>query len=349
MDTRTLSLQLATQDRIPNHLLKAVHAALLAELPREGVLEFWTRHPLILFKWPLPPKAFLRYLWETDGKLPPDYFWSVIEDLAGFLAAKGLRPERFFQLLNHGPGGGPPLDPHWALRCLPLPEDDSAPADPRTWLLTGLPAFARRLLPGCRMDSVPLGNLAERVRSRLFVFQPLALAREAAIPDFRLFPGRMFLALPRLFGCAPFDSLEVLADMRGPAACLGDADGKEWNWKGEVLRYRNTRMARLEPLEAAIADWPEADDLRAEVGSAARNLVLRMEKDFRPAGAKEAVLRAGCAYGSPVILARIGFTANRRWERLAALLRRSPAAFAEPRPPWEVAERLHRELIDSLE
>jgi hypothetical protein len=352
MDNRTLSLRLATQDRIPNHLLKAVHAALLAELPRDAVLEFWSRHPLVLFKWPLPPKAFLRYLWETDGKLPPEYFWSVIEDLAGFLAGKGLRPEGFFRMLNHGPGGGPPLDPHWALRALALPEENAAPADPRGWLLGSLPTLARRLLPGCRMDSIPPGNPTERAlcrsRSRLFVFQPLAMAREAAVPDFRLFPGRMFLALPRLFGCAPFDALEVLADMRGPAACLGDADGKDWNWKGEVLRHRDARMARLEPLEAAFAGWPEADGLRAGLGSAARDLVLRMEKDFRPPGAKEALLRAGCAYGSPVILARIGFTPNRRWERLAALLRRAPPPFEAARKPWEMAERLHRELIDSL-
>lgn len=351
MDNRTLSLRLSTQDRIPNHLLKAVHAALLAELPRGKVLEFWTRHPLVLFKWPLPPKAFLRYLWETDGKLPPEYFWSVMEDLGGFLERMGMRPERFFQLLNHGPGGGPPLDPRWALRNLPLPETGPASPDPRAWLLAGLPALARNLLPGCRMDAIPprpVERTACRSHSRIFVFQPLALAREAAVPDFRLFPGRMFLALPRLFGCAPFDRMEVLADMRGPAACLGGADGKDWNWKGDVLRYRKSRLARLEPLDAGFSAWPEGKDLRAEIGGVARCLVLRMEKDFRPAGAKEPLLRAGCAYGSPAFVVRIGFTANRRWERLAALLRRNPPAPPETLQSWEVAERLHRELIESL-
>jgi hypothetical protein len=352
MDNRTLALQLATHDRIPNDLLKAVHAALLAELPRERVLEFWARHPLVLFKWPLPPKAFLRYLWESDGKFPPEYFWSVIGDLAGFLERLGKRPEHFFQLLNHGPGGGPPIDPHQALRDMSSPAADDFPADPRAWLLTGLPSLARRLLPGCRMDLVPLQpreTMATcRSRSRLFVFQPLAMTRETAVPDFRHFPGRLFLALPRLFGCAPFDTLEVAADMRGPSVCMGDTDDKDWNWKGEMLSYRNIRMARLEPLEATFADWPEADELRAELRGLARCLILRMERDFRPAGAKEALLRAGCAYGSPVILARIGFTANRRWERLAALLRRDPPQLPEPRPPWEVVERLHRELLDSL-
>jgi hypothetical protein len=352
MDNRTLALQLSTQERIPNDLLKAVHAALLAELTREQVLEFWARHPLVLFKWPLPPKAFLRYLWETDGRFPPEYFWSVMEDLAGFLVRLGKPSEHFFQLLNHGPGGGPPLDPHWALRNLPPPEGDVPAADPRAWLLPGLPSLARRLLPGCRIDAVPPPDTQAqalcRTRSRLFVFQPLAMTREAAVPDFRLFPGRLFQALPRLFGCAAFDRLEVMADMRGPAACIGNTEGKGWSWKGEVLRYRNIRMGRLEPLEAGYFGWPEADGLRAELGGLARYMVLRMERDFRPAGAKTALLRAGCAYGSPVILARIGFTANRRWERLAALLRRIPPPLAEPRPPWEVAERLHRELIESL-
>jgi hypothetical protein len=353
MDNRTLALHLSTQERIPNDLLKAVHAALLAELPRERVLEFWLRHPLILFKWPLPPKAFLRYLWQSDGKLPPEYFWSVIEDLAGFLERQGKRPERFFQLLNHGPGGGPPLDPHQAIRDMDVPEADASPADPRAWLLPGLPALARRMLPGCRMDPIPHrpdpARALCRSQSRLFVFQPLAKTRNVAVPDFRLFPGRLFLALPRLFGCAAFDRLEVAADMRGPAGCLGDADGKNWNWKGEVLRHRNARMGRVEPLEETFAAWPEADDLRDALGGLARTLVLRMERDFRPAGAKETLLRAGCAYGSPVILARIGFAPNRRWGGLTALLRRIPPPLPEPRPPWEVAERLHRELIDSLD
>lgn len=352
MDARTPALRLSTQDRIPNDLLKAVHAALLAELPRAGVLEFWARHPLILSKWPLPLKSLLRYLWETDGRFPADYFWSVIGDLAGFLESSGKRPEHFFQMLNHGPGGGPPLNPHSVLREMPLPATDSPAEDPRAWLLPGLACLARLLLPGCRMDLVPsrpsLSLAACRTRSRLFVFQPMAMKRGAVVPDFRLFPGRMFLAFPRLFGCAAFDDLEVLADMRGPSACLEDDDGKDWNWKGEVLCHRNIRMARLEPLEAAFAGWPEADDLRGCLGGQARNLVLRMERDYRPVGARVSLLRAGCAYGSPVMLARIGFTANRRWERLAALLRRIPPPLPEPRSSWEVAERLHRELLDSL-
>jgi hypothetical protein len=350
MESPALRLRFATQDGIRVDLLKAIHIVLLAELPREAVLDFWARHPFTLFHGPLAPKAFFRYLWESGYKVPPPYFWSVVADLEPFLAGKGIRAERFFRLLNHGPGGGPPLDREWVPGSL-LPGQGSPPEDLRGWLLAELPFLTRRLLPGCRMDAIGSGSSLPggRGQSRLFLFQPMMLAPESAVPDFRLFPGKLLSDLPKLFGCAAFDKLDVEADMRNPAACLGRPPDGAWNWKGDLLRLGRRRMGRLESLDQALEAWPDAAAARSALDGFASRPVLRMERDFAPAGARAARLHAGRIYGSPVFLVRIGYSGNRCWERWAAWLRQDPPRFPEARRPWEMAERLHRELIDGLD
>ena len=350
MESPALRLRFATQDWIRVDLLKAIHIALLAELPREAVLEFWARHPFTLFHGPLAPKAFFRYLWESGYKVEPPYFWSVVADLEPFLGDKGIRPERFFQLLNHGQGGGPPFDPAWVLASL-VPTQGSPSEDLRGWLLSGLPCLTRRLLPGCRMEAIgpassPQGTPSQ---SRLFLFQPMTLAPESAVPDFRLFPGKLLMDLPKLFDCAAFDQLDVEADMRGPAACLGRPPAEAWNWKDDLFRLGRRRMGRMESLAQALDAWPEAAALRSALDGLESRPVLRMERDFAPAGTRVARLHAGSIYGSPVFLVRIGYSGTRRWERWAAWLRQNPPRFPAARRPWEMAERLHRELIDGLE
>jgi hypothetical protein len=347
MESSTLRLRFATQAWMRADLLKAVHAALLTTLPPSAVLEFWERHPFTLFRGPLPPKNFLRYLWGSRSKIPPLYFWAVLADLEAFLAGKGMRADRFFRLLNHGPGGGPPLDPDWVLRVLPTLANGPLPPDPHAWLLAGLPELMRTLLPGSRMEAI--GSASSPSGCRLFLFQPLALAPDTDLPDFRLFPGKLILNLPKLFGCAAFNLLDLLADMRGPAACLGRAPEENWNWENEHLLYGKRRMGRMETLDQAIEAWPEAADLRSVLEGLRDYPVLRMEKDFVPAGAKEPRLSAGRIYGSPVCIVRIGHTGSRSWERVAAWLRQKPSLAPEAPPTWEVADRLHRELLDRFE
>jgi hypothetical protein len=347
MEQSTLRLRYATREWMRADLLKAVYAALLTELPRASILEFWSRHPFTLFHGPLPPGKFLRYLWEPGSKLPPDYFWSVLADLEAFLAGKGISADRFFHLFNHGQGGGPPLDPDWVMGALPSPLSASPATDPFGWLLTGLPDLTRTLLPGCRMEGA--GDVSTQSGSRIFVFHPLAGAPEfAAVPDFRLFPGKLLQNLPKLFGCAAFNRLDVEADMRGPAACLGREPEDAWNWKGHHLHFRQRRMGRMESLDGALEALPEAPALRSSLGDLLTQPILRMEKDFTPAGSKEPRLRAGRIYGSPVFIIRIGQSGNRSWDRLAAWLKHKPQGGSALPPTWEVADRLHRELIDAL-
>jgi hypothetical protein len=350
MESAALRLRFATQDGIGVDLLKAIHIVLLAELPRESVLDFWARHPYTLFHGPLPPKAFFRFLWEGGYKVAPPYFWSVLAGIEPFLAGKGIQAERFFRLLNHGAGGGPPLDPEWVLGSL-SPACGSPADDPRRRLLTGLPQLTRRLFPGCRMDMLDPGSppAGSGGQSRLFLFQPMALAPESMVPDFRLFPGKLLTDLPKLFGCAAFDRLDVVADMRGPSACLGRLPEAGWNWKGDRLRFGRRYMGRLEPLQRALEACPDAVVARSALDGFASRPVLRMERDFAPAGRRAARLHTGRIYGAPVFLVRIGFSGNRRWERWAAWLRQDPPRFPETRRPWEMAERLHRELIDGLD
>jgi hypothetical protein len=350
MESPALRLRFATRDWIGVDLLKAIHSVLLAELPREAVLDFWARHPFTLFHGPLPPKAFFRYLWEGGYKVPPPYFWSVLADIEPFLAGKGIPAERFFRLLNHGPGGGPPLDPEWVFAFLP-PACGSPAGDPRGTVLSGLPQLTRRLLPGCRMESIEAGSFpsGSECPSRLFLFQPMALAPESPVPAFPLFPGRLLADLPKLFGCAAFDKLDVLADMRGPAACLGRPPEAAWNWKGDRLRFGRRHMGRLESLQRALEAAPDAAAALSALEGVASHPVLRMERDFASAGTGAARLHAGCIYGSPFFLVRIGYAGNRRWERWAARLRQDPPRFPEASRPWEMTERLHRELIDGLD
>jgi hypothetical protein len=137
--------------------------------------------------------------------------------------------------------------------------------------------------------------------------------------------------------------------MRGPADCLGGPPDEGWNWKGDLLRHGSRRMGRIEVFDQAIDAWPSASALREALGGLRYLPVLLMERDFVPPGSKEARLRAGRIYGAPAFLAHIGYAANRRWERIAALLLKKPADRAGAQPPWEVAERLHRELLESLE
>jgi hypothetical protein len=352
MELRAFEFYLAREQGIGIGLLKSVHAALLAELPRTCILDFWRRHPLTLFKDPLPLKVFLRHLWEGRRTVPAAYFWCVLADLETYLEGIGQSPEGIFRLFNQGRDGGPPLDPRLVLSSLPDAQAGPEPVDLRERLLAGLPAIVKSLLPGCRMERIPQavplasGNPGRRMEA--FLFMPMERERRLPAPDFRLFPGLMLRALPRLFGCPPFDAPEVAADMRGPAALLKDVPETDWNWKGNIFRQGKRRLGHLAELGEIIDGTTEAPGLWKTLAGYLSYPVLRMERDYRPPGMRAPRLRAGCAYGSPVTLVRIGCGASGRWRRMASLLRLRPH---EPPPPGAalaMAEALHRELLDSL-
>jgi hypothetical protein len=332
------------QDGIRMDLLKALYQVMLVEMPRKDVLEFWRRHPITLFKGPLPPKVFLRFLWKGDMSVQPTYFWSLLHDLESYLHCCGMDSERFFHLLNHGPQSGPPLDPGWVAQAMPSLEVLLASGtDPREWLLAGLDRLVMGLLPGCRMKRLATGK-DRPAGSSLYLFHPFPKG-ELPLCDFRLFPGVLLRGLPRLFGWSPFAPAEVIADMRSPGLLIGGHAGADWNWKGDILRHRKSTMGRLAGLEELVDGRDEAPGLRDALGGAANRSVILMDKDFPP-HSQAPMLRKGCAYGAPFTLARIGYASSRRWDGVAERLswkRRLP--IRESGKSFESTERLHLELL----
>jgi hypothetical protein len=333
------------QDGIRMELLKALYQVMLVELPREDILEFWRSHPITLFKGPLPPKIFLRFLWKGCMSVQPEYFWSVLHDLQSCLVKRGIDGERFFQLLNHGFLGGPPLDPGWVVQTMPSPEIlGTSVSDPREWLLLGLDRLLARLLPGCRIERIPEAE-ESRHGSSLYLFHPLP-GRPLPFSDFRLFPGLLVKSLPKLFGWSPFASVEVLADMRSPGLVIGGADGEEWNWKGDILRHRKRTMGRLASLKEFLDPQENAQAIRNAMGLSMDRPVIVMERDFPHASRNQPVLRKGCAYGAPFTLARVGYVSSRRWGGLSERLSwKRPAPVPGPGRSFKSAEMLHLELL----
>lgn len=326
-------------------LLKALYQVMLVEMSRDTILDFWRRHPITLFKGPLPPKVFLRFLWKGCMGVQPEYFWTVLHDLQSCLVRRGIDGERFFQLLNHGVLGGPPLDPCWVAQTMPSSESlGSFVSDPREWLLLGLDRLLERLLPGCRSERIPEAE-GSRHGSSVFLFHP-SPGSAPPIPDFRLFPGILVKSLPKLFGWPPFASVEVLTDMRSPGHVMDDADGQEWNWKGDILRHRKRVMGRLAGLKEFLDGQENAKSLCNAMGTTLDRPVIVMERDFSHASRNQPVLRKGCAYGAPFTLARVEYAASRRWIGLSErLYRKRPATAPEPGRSFKSAEILHLELL----
>jgi hypothetical protein len=174
-------------------------------------------------------------------------------------------------------------------------------SDPREWLLHGLAPFLRRLFPGSHAESRPF-SVEKGCHSVLLVFRPNDHPeRDFPLADFQVFPGRLLRALPKSFGWPAFDSVEMLADMRGPGRAAGAGAGP-WNWKGEALRHGRRTLGRLQRFQAFCRS-------RNLVAEGRDKWVVAVDKDF-PGPAKR-LLRGGCAYGAPVFLVRIGYQESR--------------------------------------
>lgn len=326
-------------------LLKAMYAVMLTELPRGVVRAFWSGHPFRATTRLIRPADFLEFLWNGLLCIPPGYFWPVVRDLEHCVRDNGLDPERFFHMVNHGPQGGPPVDPAWAGDLLfPSPFPGRRLEDPRDWVLQRLEVFLSSLLSGCRVQRVPEpgpGGHPRDSRSVLFAFHPPPDA--AGLPDFSLFPGKLVAAVPRLFGWQAFDRVEFLADMRSPASLIGFEDGPKG---GDRVRIES--FGRIEPFGAALERLvgPEVAALFSRELLAAPVLVPR--KDRRSADGGRCLLRRGRAYGAPCALLRVGYVPRVKWRRLAALL-----LDPEPRRPQPVhggasagmLDILHREFL----
>jgi hypothetical protein len=349
------------QDGIRMSLVRAVYQVMLVMLSREDVSEFWRRHPIILFKGPLPPRDFFWLLWKGFMGVQPAYFWSVLTDLEAYLGERLVDTERFFRLLNHGAQGGPPLDPGWVLQTMSRPTakeadgtngmdgldgtektEEQARSDPREWLLSGLDRLLSQLFPGCRMERISTGTGSRD--GALFLFHPIP-AGDALIPDFRLFPGLLINGLPKLFGWSPFAPVEVFADMRSPGRLLGDMGSGEWSWKGDILRHRKVTIGRLMRFRDLIDGQKEAQAIGHAIGGAINRFVVVAERDIPHPARDCLVLREGCAYGSPFTLARVKYASSRRWDGLARRLRGKTPPLPGPAIIWESTEILHQEVL----
>jgi hypothetical protein len=332
-------------EEVRNDLLKAIYATMLVEVPWPQVAVFWRRHPFPYKSRPAEAPDFFRFLWDGDNGLPSAYFWSVVQNLQTYLESLGLDADRFFELVNHGPMGGPPLNSKWLAEVVVPAKKNPLTADPREWLLAETAPFLHRLFPGSRSDLIRTGRDGD-FRFALLLFHPLP-SEALHLLDFRLFPGRMLAALPRAFGGSAFDKMEMLADTRGPGLVAGS---REWNWKGDALRFRRRCVGRLCRFSAVLeslcgnAAPPQIPD---------RQVVI-MDKDFHEPEGGRILLRRGCAYGAPVHLIRVGFRERGKWKKLSdALALRGPRSATAPaesqRPGIDMLERLHKEFVSGLE
>lgn len=367
MTVPSTRLTLVPPTGMKGDLLKALYAVMLTELPRGAVREFWTGHPFRATTRLIRPADFLEFLWKGLLCIPPDYFWPVVRDLEHCARDHGLDPERFFHLANHGPQGGPPVDPAWAGELLfPSPSPGRRIEDPRDWVLQRLEVFLSSLLVGCRVQRVPEPGW-ENPHAVLFAFLPPP--EVPGLPDFSLFPGKLVAAVPRLFGWQAFDRLELLADMRSPAALLesgerkgagdrGDREGAgDGGLRGLSAPARRgpanvEAYGRIEPFAAALERLVGGEVAALFPGASLAAPVLVPRKDWLSADGKLRLLRRGRAYGAPCALLRVGYVPRVKWRRLASLL-----LDPEPRRPQPaqggasaaMLDALHREFLDEWE
>jgi len=326
MPAPSTRLTLVPPTGMKGDLLKAMYAVMLTELPRGAVRDFWTAHPFRATTRLIRPADFLAFLWKGLLAIPPEYFWPVVRDLEPCARDHGLDPERFFHMVNHGPQGGPPVDPAWAGDLLfPSPSPGRRIEDPRDWVLQRLEVFLSSLLAGCRVQRVPEPGW-ENPHAGLFAFHPPPGA--AGLPDFSLFPGKLVAAVPRLFGWQAFDRLELLADMRSPADLAGSEHGS---------------LGRAEPFGEALARLAGAEVAALFPGELCAAPVLVPRKDRWSADGRRRLLRRGRAYGAPLALLRVGYVPRVKWRRLASLL-----LDPEPRRPQPAQGGASAAMLDAL-
>ena len=135
--------------RIPIDILRIVYAAMLEQLPRAAVLDFWLRHAGTLGHAPSDPARLLRFLAHEGSRAHRSAVFRVLNNVEPYLIEHDISAERFVEHAFAHVGGGIMVP---AARFVAMALEDFGAffrrsVDVRRMLLSSIHTFQKRYIP----------------------------------------------------------------------------------------------------------------------------------------------------------------------------------------------------------
>jgi hypothetical protein len=335
-----------------NDFPKAVHAALLSTLGVEATKAFWSGRPLSRDGATLTNRELAQHIWRERSTSPLAWTLGLVGGLEDFLLERGTDFPTFMETVRRFANYGSFVQTRYVLGWLgPILVPLFRFGDPYRLLLRGAQLVSTKMSPG--VDFRPLRWRESQAKTRaphekrewrygsVWVSYPGLADGRVPAWDFTLQPGLEMLAAPRIFGLAPYESLVAVSDARAPesvvlgGSCARDGDRFliDGTCHGQVSSFsRFLERAGYDPREVATTDVP----------------VVVIDREYRCPRRLRTVLHAGCAYGAPGYIVRLGWQASplRTKQRVST----SHADMGEEAEALEGAlEDLHRRYLDSVQ
>lgn len=310
--------------------------------------EFWSGHPLESLEEPLVGASLHGHVWKEDSRYPLEWVLRVLGSLESFCLRYGLDYLEFLEKRVLGLNGGSLLSPRASLRFAGR-FLGSLLQSPDIRLTT------LRLLDEAS-KSAPAGGLVarllrhERDGDRLTAWIRLDVARETpgvAESDICFWVATALSHAPLRWGAERFEDVETLADMRsieGVVSLTQQVGAPTPSTRG--WRHRGRQLSSSVPL----GEWLAQQGLTMLLPDAPEGVVVqRIEEDWVCPQRGRLVLRRGSVLGAPFGLFRIRWSLDDTSPIVDALSRLFfEATDAEAdNPQWEVAHKLHGDLLES--
>jgi hypothetical protein len=340
-----------------NDFPKAVHAALLSTLGVEATKAFWSGRPLSQGGSTLTNSELARHIWRERSTSPLAWMVGLVGGLEDFLLERGTDFPTFMETVRRFGNHGSFVQTRYVLGWLgPILVPLFRLGDPYRLLLRGARLVASKMSPGVDFRLLRWRGSQTRARAphekeewrygSVWVRYPGLGEGRLPAWDFTLQPGLEMLAAPKIFGLAPYESLVPVSDARaaesvvfGDTSCAhaGDRFVIDGTCHGQVISFsRFLEQAGYDPRDV------EGADARLDVP------VVVIDREHRCPRRRRTVLHAGCAYGAPGYIVRLGWRASplRTRQRLWA----SHAEMGHEAEALEgTLEDLHRRYLDSVQ
>ena len=316
--------------RIPIDILRIVYAAMLEQLPRAAVLDFWLRHAETLGHAPSDPARLLRFLTHEGSRAHRSAVFRVLNDVEPYLIEHDISAEKFVEHAFAHVGGGIMVP---AARFVAMALEDFGAffrrsVDVRRMLLSSIHTFQKRYIP-CMIYRVVDVRASKTVTNALmFCSHDTAFDPEVPRIDPDLWCAPFFRNLPVGFDLPKYERVSVVADQRSIAEVVDE---------GIHVKTRDRSIAEF----CASLGWTSGGPVVPDV------LVIEALEDVVCPRRKRTVVHKGCVYGAPAYLLRISFTPRMAPARhpLTSVMERSAHRGADPRGSHSDA---HTELLTSV-
>ena len=332
-----------------NDFTKALHGALLQQVGVDATRIFWSDHPLVRDTGAVTPAELAHHVWQEEAFTSVAWTMGVANDLEPFLIERGVCFETFLETTRRFANHGSFVQSRHVLSWLsPILVALFRFGDPYRLLLHAAKLATAKLSPGVVCALVPWRRRGAveaptaRFGSLWLTYPGLA---EGRIPpwDFTTLTGRQIQVSPRMFGLPPFDPMVVLSDARRPESIpwkvpCATTDGRffvDAVPHGRVMPF--SHFLREVGYELERYDRIDPD-------------VVVIDRDYVCPSRGRVVLSAGCAYGAPGYLTRLGWSAKRPrvHNPLAHLLEQGGREYAEIHERLEALQLAYLDAVTTV-